>query len=134
MTAESDRGSVARDAPGAFDDGGVAGPERVAHLPSPVMTVYAHTQPAAFVEVALLRRSHDASGDREIERRALENAQRLARIEAQLGIEAERAAMVRRLHQPHAGEVASRSAFHHGLHQAPADRAILDHRVHGYRS
>src|SRR5689334_14164076 len=93
----------------------------------------ADTQPATFLEVALARRPHDGSGNREIERCALENAQRLARIESQLSVETERTAMIRRLDEPHAGKVARRGAFHHRLHQAPPDRAVLDRRVDGNR-
>ena len=61
----------------------------------------------------------------------LHAGERLTDIEAEAGIERERAVVKRGLYQADSGRTASVGAIHHGLHQLAADAAILDVGVDG---
>lgn len=74
----------------------------VLDLAVPIVTVNGSAKLIAGWDVGVRGRAHAVSGQRGVERCSLEHCERLAGIEAELGVQRERAGVIGRLHEPHA--------------------------------
>ena len=97
------------------------------------MAVHTHAQLGAPGDVVLARGPHVVSLKRYRRRVALNDAQRLADIEAELRVERQRAAVVRRLHKAHAGDPAVALTLERRLHKRSPGPGVHCLRLDGDR-
>ena len=134
MAEEAEGRGVAGDLPAALDKGGGALLHRLAQVGVPLETMDREVKAPAGANVLGDGGPHREAGQGGGQRLALHQAERLAHVEAELGVERQRTVVVGGLHQAHAGEPVDARALEHGLHQAPSDRAVLRFRIDGDRA
>src|SRR5438477_9004852 len=108
-----------------LDDPGRPLPDRIAELTTPMVSVDPVAQCVASWDVAFHRRPHLIARQTDPQRLAVELRHRLARLEAELRIEAKRTIVVGRLQEPDPGDATARATLHHVEHQPAADPLVL---------
>src|SRR5438477_4638347 len=108
-----------------LDDPGRPLPDRIAELTTAMVSVDPVVQCVASWDVAFHRRPHLIARQTDPQRLAVELRHRLARLEAELRIEAERTIVVGGLQESDPGEAAAPATLHRIEHEATADRVVL---------
>jgi hypothetical protein len=101
--------------------------DRIGDLGGAVVTVDGEARAIAGVEVVLGCRSNGVARELLGNGGALHRHARLANLEAELALEAERARVVGGLEQPHTGETCA--TLEHPTHERSTDPRVLDRRV-----
>src|SRR5919202_3997145 len=104
-------------------------PDRVQQFARTVVAVHESAHLVAGFDVLLAGRSDSIAGHPLRDWRALQREHRLADLEAELRVQAERAIVVRSLEQAHARDALLLRTLEHVEHQAPANPQVLDLRV-----
>jgi hypothetical protein len=106
----------------------------VAQLEAAVVAVHARAQRVTGGAIGVAGRSHPAPGGAVPRRRSLQDRQRLADDEAELGVQRQRPVVVGGLNEPDARRATVALAPQDRLHQLCADPLVLRARIDGYRA
>ena len=87
--------------------------------------MHAFADPVGGIEITEGRCSYGATTDRGPQGGPLHDRHRLTDVEAELGVQGQRAAVKRRLEQAHGWDLALAAAIQYCLHQASSDAMIL---------
>src|SRR5215470_3764942 len=125
MTRHPNHGGIAADMARVLDHRGVALLDGVAQLATPVMAVDTPTDLITGVEIIQGGRPHRVPRDLQGRRYTGYPGEEVTHGEAQLGVQAQSAGVIRRMHEAHARAAPCGDALEHMLHEVPADGAIL---------
>jgi hypothetical protein len=109
-------GRIAGDPAIALDYGSRSLVHRVAQIPAGLMAVHCAAQKVARRGIATSSRPHDEAGNIDPDWGSLQIGKVLAHRKAEFRIEAKRAKVITRLHQPQSGSFVTRSTIDHVLH------------------
>jgi hypothetical protein len=122
-------GCVSGDVTSSFDHAGGAMRDALCQLYGTVEAMNAARERVAGILVSTCGGPHLASRDVAFASLSLQAGERLAHVEAERGVEGERAIVKGRLDQPYSRDATVAGAIHYGLHKQTANPSVLRCRV-----
>src|SRR6516162_2880293 len=130
MSEEGDVGTIRGDLAEMLDDARRPLVDRILELAAAVVPVDAPAQRIAYRQISQGGWPDEIAGKLHLQRRAVEFRHGLARLEAELCVEAKRTIVIGGLQEPHPGDAAPGATLEYIEHQPTPDRLILRGGIH----